>query len=1005
VFRKWRRASALRPNRTAHAALKGCATSVIALATLVTPSSQDLSITRQIELTLTEGTSMAAAVSPDRRWIAIDLVGALWVLPIQGGEATQITPPLLEARQPTWSPDSRSIAFQGYDDGTWHIYTIGRDGGDLTQLTDGVFDDREPAWSSDGSRIAFSSDRADGIYSIWEAAVHGRAVRRLSKRDGRMPSWSAADRDVTFLSRDESNATADPRARTSGLWAVDEDGRERMLQPFRANELPDAVGWSPSGTDVAFPAGGRLFVNGRPVTTSEDVFPFRPQWVSRTEFVYTADGQIRRRSLTGATSAVPFSAKVKLQRTTYTIQHRDLEPKDPQPLTGIVAPAVSPDGRTVAFVAMGDLWLLPAGGGTPVQVTDDAAVEIDPAWSPDGSQIAFSSDRGGRMDLWIHDLRTHDERRLTDLGGVTGAAWSPDGNHLAFVIDHRQLSVITIRRDQHTLSLDPRATATTGEIGRPTWSADNRSVAVGGLFPYSNRFREGLNQLLLYTLEPSGRFSTVLFPEHSAGNRDRNGPVWAPDGFRMAFVSEGALWTVAVDERGGAAGPPRPIATDQPDSPSWERDSQHIVYQTPNGLRRVLSDGGVPEPIPLALQWKSAAPPERVVVHAGHLFDGISDGVSGETDIVVEGGFIREVAAHRNDLHAGAVVDASEDTVMPGLIEMHAHLDESYGASFGKVWLAYGITSLRIPAVNPYAGLEQREAFDAGRRLGPRVFIAGDPFDGVRIYYPGGVSIASDEQLDRELDRAKTLGLDFFKTYVRLPDRRQKRVVDYAHALGRPVTSHELYPAVAFGIDGVEHLRGTSRRGYSTKLSATNRAYRDVIDTIARSGITLTPTIGIQGAFAARETGDRTLLFDRRLGLYPRSTVAMLADLAAKEPLPELDRAIQPYEATLKAVAAAGGKIVAGTDSPIIPFGLGLHVEIESYVHAGLTPFQALQTATINAAQALGLGDELGTIEIGKRADFAFIGGDPLQDIKNARDVRRVMRGGRVYTLNDLVPR
>jgi imidazolonepropionase-like amidohydrolase len=343
--------------------------------------------------------------------------------------------------------------------------------------------------------------------------------------------------------------------------------------------------------------------------------------------------------------------------------------------------------------------------------------------------------------------------------------------------------------------------------------------------------------------------------------------------------------------------------------------------------------------------------------------------------------------------------------VMPGLIEMHAHLDESYGASFGKVWLAYGITSLRIPAVNPYAGLEQREAFDAGRRLGPRVFVAGDPFDGVRIYYPGGVSIASDEQLDRELDRAKTLGLDFFKTYVRLPDRLQKRVVDYAHALGRPVTSHELYPAVAFGIDGVEHLRGTSRRGYSTKLSATNRAYRDVIDTIARSGITLTPTIGIQGAFAARETGDRTLLFDRRLGLYPRSTVAMLADLAAKEPLPELDRAIQPYEATLKAVAAAGGKIVAGTDSPIIPFGLGLHVEIESYVHAGLTPFQALQTATINAAQALGLGDELGTIEIGKRADFAFIGGDPLQDIKNARDVRRVMRGGRVYTLNDLVPR
>ena len=78
-----------------------------------------------------------------------------------------------------------------------------------------------------------------------------------------------------------------------------------------------------------------------------------------------------------------------------------------------------------------------------------------------------------------------------------------------------------------------------------------------------------------------------------------------------------------------------------------------------------------------------------------------------------------------------------------------------------------------------------------------------------------------------------------------------------------------------------------------------------------------------------------------------------------------------------------------------MPYGLGLHVELESYVHAGLTPFQALQTATVNAAQALGLGDELGTIEPGKLADLAFLGGDPLLDIRNTRDVKRVMRGGR----------
>jgi len=219
------------------------------------------------------------------------------------------------------------------------------------------------------------------------------------------------------------------------------------------------------------------------------------------------------------------------------------------------------------------------------------------------------------------------------------------------------------------------------------------------------------------------------------------------------------------------------------------------------------------------------------------------------------------------------------------------------------------------------------------------------------------------------------------------------------------VTSHELYPAVGFGIDGIEHLTGTSRRGYTPKQSATAHAYKDVIDLITKSGVTITPTIVLNGAFRARLLGDRTLLFDRRLGLYPLPVVSMLTELVATRSDGSLDAALKPYEANLKAIAAAGGKIIAGTDSPINPYGLALHVEIESYVHAGLTPFQALQTATVNAAQTLGLGDELGTIEIGKVADLAFIGGDPLLDIRNTRDVKRVMKGGRVYTVEELLRR
>ncbi|MCU1383376.1 MAG: hypothetical protein JWL71_2073 [Acidobacteria bacterium] len=980
---------------------------------------QDAATVRHVDVTITEGTSMAAAASPDRRSIAIDLLGAIWLVPFDGGAAKQITPDLLEARQPAWSPDSQSIAFQGYDAGAWHIYVIGRDGGDATPLTSGPFDDREPAWSHDGSRIAFSSDRYGGVTSIWTVPLRSTEPKPLGTRDGWMPSWAPDDQEVLFVS-DDAAARGAGREPAPGLWAVTVDGHERRIATDVRNEgIPVAASWDPTGTRIAYVVNSRLqLFGGRGAVTlagePQDVFPFRPQWLGNNEVLYTAGGRIWRhrlgrrgaretveRPVEGATdvAAVPFTAKVSLERATYTIAHRPLEPREPQPVTGIVNPVVSPDGRLIAFTARGDLWVLPVGGA-PVQITNDAAVDIDPAWSPDGGRLAFASNRGGHMDLWVHDLRANRGTQLTEEhGAVSGPAWSPDGNHIAFLLDHRTLTTIDLQSDAHHFVFSSGV----GEIGRPTWSADSSAVAVGSLFPYSGRYREGINQILLYASNITRPSPSLLYPEHSAGNRQDTGPVWSPDGFRMAFVSEGALSIVAVDERGGATGPPHIVATDQPESPSWEGDAKHLVYLTPKGLRRILADGSLPDHIPLDLTWRNAPTPDRIVVHAGHIIDGVLEAVRGQADIVIEAGVIHSIEEHRDDLHTGAVVDASNEYVMPGLVEMHAHLDDGYGSNFGKAWLAYGITTLRIPAINPYAGLEQREAFDSGRRPGPRVFLAGDPFDGARAYYPGGVSVTSDEQLERELDRAAALNVDFFKTYVRLPDRFQKRVVDFAHAQSRPVTSHELYPAVAFGIDGVEHLGGTSRRGYSPKHSSLGRAYQDVVDLIAKSGVTLTPTIGIMGAFNARATGDRSLLFDRRLALFPLPIVAQLTEMAATRPDPARDAAIRPYEATLKAIVVGGGIVIAGTDAPIVPYGLGLHVELESYVHAGLTPFQALQTATVNAAAALGIGNEIGTIEPGKLADLTFLGGDPLIDIRNTRDVKRVMRGGRLYSVADLI--
>jgi imidazolonepropionase-like amidohydrolase len=169
--------------------------------------------------------------------------------------------------------------------------------------------------------------------------------------------------------------------------------------------------------------------------------------------------------------------------------------------------------------------------------------------------------------------------------------------------------------------------------------------------------------------------------------------------------------------------------------------------------------------------------------------------------------------------------------------------------------------------------------------------------------------------------------------------------------------------------------------------------------------MTITPTIGIEGAFRAAVTRTPSMTADPRLSLFPAGVAAQMAADAAARPNPRAAASVLRYARTAAKIAGAGGTVVSGTDSPLVPYGLSLHVELETLVAGGLTPYQALQTATVNAARALGVGDALGTIEPGKLADLVFVGGDPLADIHNARDVRRVMRSGRLYTVRELLGR
>ncbi|MDE2943901.1 MAG: amidohydrolase family protein [Gemmatimonadota bacterium] len=981
---------------------------------------------REVRVTVSEGTNMAAAVSPDGSRIVLDLQGTLWVMDAGGGEARAITDMYYDARQPQWAPDGSRIVFQSFRDGRWHIWSIAPDGTGPVQHTFGPYDEREPAYSPDGGAIVFASDRS-GNYDIWTLDVSGGPgdgrIQRVTDAPTHefTPQWSPDGESLAYASD-----------RGLGAIIVRESGGSTRVVARSAGAISPA--WSPDGSRIAYSAvvqgqtglwvadagaagGGGAATPTRLTEEGADVFPFRPMWMG--EIAYTGDGRIRRVSVDGAPGAdIPFEATFAFTRRDYERAPRSFEAGEPEPVQGIVAPAVSPDGRRIAFTALGDLWLLDteadeaeaAGGATPRRLTDDPFVDLMPAWSRDGSRLAYASDRAGSLDIWVRDMATGTETRATtEPGGEVGPVFSPAGDRIVFtsvmglqaavqVVDLATGELTTIRNDLFAPS-------------RPSFSPDGRTIAMSVLSQYSSRFREGRNEILLQPLD-GGETRRVTAADHeNMGVRALDGPVWSPDGRRMAYASEGVLWMVEVDAEGAPSGPPVRLSNHHADAISWTGDSRSIVYQSTRGLRRYHLDDGLSEEIPVRLEWQRPVREGAVVVRAARVWDGVSDDISRDMNLIIEGNRIVSVVPHSDARLAavidagGEVVDAGDHTVLPGLVDMHSHMGYGMGEALGRAFLAYGVTTIRDPTSDPYEIAERRESIDSGRRIGPREFATGRTMDGNRIYYSGAGSLGPNGNLELELDRAEHVGYSLIKTYVRMPDLIQRRIIEFAHGIGIPVASHEIYPAVAHGQDHVEHISGTSRRGYSPKVTAMYRTYDDVIQLLTASGMTITPTMALMGGWWKSVGEDPSWTTDARFeAVFPEGMAeAMTARALTRGRAGGIDELLADAGRTVTRVVRGGGKVVAGTDSPIIPYGAALIAEVENYVWGGLTEVEALRTATSVAAEALAMEGEIGTLSAGALADILIVEGNPLEDIEDLRRARIVIKDGEIFHLEDLL--
>jgi imidazolonepropionase-like amidohydrolase len=386
-----------------------------------------------------------------------------------------------------------------------------------------------------------------------------------------------------------------------------------------------------------------------------------------------------------------------------------------------------------------------------------------------------------------------------------------------------------------------------------------------------------------------------------------------------------------------------------------------------------------------------------------------------------------------------AVIDLSGRWVMPGLVDVHAHIPSAFQPEVLKTLLAFGITSARSPASVAATGVAVRQRLESGELLGPRFRIAGELIDGPRSTFAPPFKVSTIDELRQTIQSQAARGFDAVKLYSNMPADFVAAGVEEAHRLGLPVIGHlgrtRWHEAAEAGIDHLAHsaywgmmvsLLPDAVYGTSPPLRemfAPNRLFAPrftdqwlasvdlagpelerLATAMVRNNVSWDPNLVLSQAVIFGDEASALEMLEPRFapasweaewrgGPHP-SSLFWSADAKSE--------ARQAWQVVLDAVRLLqqrGVTLTAGSDlnNPWMTPGVSLHRELQLLVEAGIPAPEVIRIATRNGAEAIGVLHEAGTIEKGKRADLLVLGADPLADIRNTRAIERIYLGGREH--------
>ena len=1008
------------------------------------------------KFTTTQGTWMNLDVSPDGKTIVFDMLGDIYTMPIQGGNAKAIRTGIAFEVQPRFSPDGKYISFTsdaGGGDNIWIMNTHGKEAKQITKESFRLLNNA--VWTPDSkyliARKHFTSSRSLGAGELWQYHITGgsgiQVVKKKNDQQDINEPWVSSDAKHLYYSEDMYSG---------GFFQYNKDPNKQIYAIKRYNlvsgERQTITGGpggaarptvSPDGAMLAFVrrVGEKTVLYIHDLETGQEypiydglnkdqqeawaIFGVYPNfdWLpNNKELIIWSGGSFQRiNTETLAVTPINFQADVSIDlaqtvKTNTPIERDQFTPK-------VIRNArTSPDGKTLVFSALGHLYKKTLPKGTPERLTASTDFEFEPSFSPSGNEIIYVTwndlEKG---TISYVDINQGEPVKLTTEKAIYRTpSYSKDAKQIVYRKQAGNTDQgITFTKNPGIYVMDQdgqNPTKITNYGENPMFNNDGSRIYLqtGGTY-----FGSLTKKLISVNLQGHDEREHVI-------SKYANHIVPSPDNKWVAFTNLHKAYIAPMPQIGkpltldGKSNnvPVQQIAKDAGVNLHWSSNSNTIMWTLgdeyySNTLQDKFSF------VPSGKQTPTNMPDSGLKVGLNALVDKPSGRIAFRDariitmngNQVIENGVIVVNGDHIEAIGSAAEVTIPDDckiivatgkTIMPGLVDSHAHIGGfRAGLPVQNNWqfaanLAYGVTTAHDPSANTETVFTLSELQKAGELVGPRLYSTGFILYGADGDFKAVINNLEDAR--SSIARTKAFGAKSVKSYNQPRREQRQQVLQAAREQninvvpeGGSTFFHNL-TMVIDGHTGVEHNIPVAP------------VYKDVLEIWGASGTGYTPTLivnygGLNGELYYYQR-DNVWEDEKLLKFTPRSVIDSRSKHRTMAPIKEYENGHILVAKTAKDLVAAGVKLNMGAHGQLQ--GLGAHWETWMLASGGLSNHEALKAATINGANYIGAGQDIGSLEVGKLADLIVLDKNPLEFIENTKTIEHVMINGRLYDTNTL---